>query len=193
MELLSIAKRRRYIMPMVIISLVVLGLIAYKATTKQSPEYTENVNQVKRTIALGWPIKYLATTEGNQENVLELRKKLSDYYGNQEQELTKQQRFITIALDTKVEQDNLPGIYTKYYSDDNVVTVGFNVSGFKFEDVRIKHDKATITGKVEYLIKRRMLSQEYGTFGSNTYEWQLVKTGGKWLIVKETVLSEDKQ
>jgi len=193
MELLSIARRRRYIMPIVIIPLVVLGFIAYKATTRQSPEYIENVNQVKRTIALGWPIKHLATVEGNQENVLELRKKLSDYYGNQEQELTKQQRFITIALDRKVERDALPQIYTQYYADDDAVIVGFNVSGFKFDDVRIKQDKATITGKVEYMIKRRMLSQEYGTLGSNMYEWQLVKTGGKWLIVKETVLSEDKR
>jgi hypothetical protein len=193
MELLSIAKRRKYFMPMIIIILVALGFIAYKATARQSPEYIENVNQAKRTIALGWPIKHLATVEGNQENTLELRKKLSDYYGNQEQELTKQQRFITIALDKDVNRDDLPGVYTKYYVDDNTAIVGFNVSGFIFDDVRIEQDKATVTGKVEYLIKRRMLSQEYGTLASNTYEWQLVKTGGKWLIVKETVLLEDQK
>ncbi|MBS3909955.1 MAG: hypothetical protein KGZ93_10115 [Actinobacteria bacterium] len=193
MELFSVAGRRKYIMPVAIILLVVLGFIAYKATTKQSPEYTENVEQIKRTIAFGWPIKNLARVEGNKEDVLEWRKKLSEIYSNEEQELTKQQRFITIALDNKAEPGAVPEIYTKYYTDDNVAVVGFNVTGFEFEEAQIKQDRATVKGEVEYSIRRRTLAQEYGTLGSNRYEWQLVKTKGKWLIVKETILTEDEQ
>lgn len=192
MEFFSKLRKSRYALPSAVALIMVIAFVAYKIVNYKSPEYIKNEEEIKKTIATGWPIKHLATVEGNQDKLDEFRKVLPEYYSNDERELTKQQQFITIALNTTVERGMLPEVYEKYYLDEDQAVTGFRATGIKFDKIRIKKDRAEVEAEVEYYVKRRALTQEYSTYGKDAYRWDLVKKKDKWLIEKEILILKDK-
>lgn len=192
MEFFSKLRKSRYALPFAVALIVVIAFAAYKIVNYKSPEYIKNEEEIKKTIATGWPIKHLATVESNQDKLDEFRKALPEYYSNDERELTKQQQFITVALNTTVERGVLPEVYEKYYLDENQAVTAFKATTIEFDKIRIKKDRAEVEADLEYYVKRRALSQEYSTYGKDTYRWDLVKKKDKWLIEKETLIPKDK-
>jgi len=192
LEFFSKLRKSRYTLPSMVALIVVIAFVAYKAINYKSPEYIKNEEEIKKTIAAGWPIKHLATVESNQDELDEFRKALPEYYSNDERELTKQQQLITVSLDTTVERGILPEVYEKYYLDENQAVTAFRATSIKFDKIRIKKDRAEVDAEIEYYVKRRALTQEYSTYGKDMYHWKLAKTKGKWLIEKETLVPKDK-
>lgn len=192
MEFFSKLRESRYALPSAVALIVVIAFVVYKIVNYKSPEFVKSENEIKKTIASGWPIKYVATVEGNQDELDDYRKLLPEYYSNNERELTKQQQFITAALNTTVERGVLPQVYEKYYLDEDQAVTGFRAMNIKFDKIRIKKDRAEVEAEVEYYVKRRVLKQDYSTYGKDTYHWDLVRTKGKWLIEKETLIPKAK-
>jgi len=185
-------KKGKYILITLATLVVVLGFGAHKAISYKSPEYLENERLIKQTIQTGWPLKILASLEENKDKLDEFRKQLPEYYSNEQQELTKQQRLVTIAAaEYEVEEGSMPQVYEKYYAGEKQV-LGIRFSEFDVTDIRIKKDRATVTAKIEYFKDKFTLSQKYSSLISETYKWELVKSKDKWLIVKEELLQGDK-
>lgn len=187
------SKRARYLLAGTVVLTALISLGAYKAATYKSPEYIKNESEVKRAVVLGWPIKHMASVESNREQVDEFRVQLPKYYCNDKGELTKQQRLITAEIRNTSQKGTFPEIVEQYNTDENQAIIDFRFSDISFEDIRIRKDQATVIAEVEYLIKRRFLTQQYGSMASNKYQWVLKKTNDEWLIVEEQMLSVTEQ
>lgn len=185
-------KAGRYALLASFVLILLLSFGVRAALNYKSPEYIKNEQMVMQTIAMAWPLKHLACVESNQDKMLEIRKRLAEYYNNSNGELTKQQRFITLGSDNSQIKGALPESYENYYLDENQAIVDFKIMDYKFNDIIIKKNRATVKADIEYRIERRMLSQQYPTIASNAYQWELEKSNDKWMIVKEEMVQTDK-